>query len=81
MERRISEQYFTTPFFHRRWYFFITRLNTTPFKTYYIIILKLKIMIWGPKLPNFKIGGPNLQNNENLGTKTAIKPNLINSLF
>jgi hypothetical protein len=38
-------------------------------------------MIWGPKLPNFKIGEPNLQNNENMGTKTAIKPNLINSLF
>jgi hypothetical protein len=25
-------------------------------------------------LSNFKIGGPNLQNGENKGTKTAIKP-------
>jgi hypothetical protein len=30
-------------------------------------------MIGGPKLSNFKIGGSNLQNNENMGTKTAIK--------
>jgi hypothetical protein len=31
-------------------------------------------MIRGPKLSNFKMGGPNLQNNENRETKTAIKP-------
>jgi hypothetical protein len=31
-------------------------------------------MIGGPKLSNFKIGGPKLQNDENRMTKTAIKP-------
>jgi hypothetical protein len=31
-------------------------------------------MIGGPELSNFKIGGPKLQNGENRGTKTAIKP-------
>jgi hypothetical protein len=31
-------------------------------------------MIGGPKLSNVKIGGPNLQNNKNRRTKTAIKP-------
>jgi hypothetical protein len=31
-------------------------------------------MIGGPKLAYFKIGGPNLLNNKNRGTKTAIKP-------
>jgi hypothetical protein len=31
-------------------------------------------MIWGPKLSNFKIGWPKLQNDENKGIKTAIKP-------
>jgi hypothetical protein len=30
-------------------------------------------MIGGQKLSNFKIEGPKLQNNENKGTKTAIK--------
>jgi hypothetical protein len=30
-------------------------------------------MIEGLKLSNFKIWGPNPQNNENRGTKTAIK--------
>ena len=28
----------------------------------------------GPKLSNFKIGGPILQNDENKGIKTTIKP-------
>jgi hypothetical protein len=31
-------------------------------------------MTGGPKLPNFKIGGPKLQKVENRETKTAIKP-------
>jgi hypothetical protein len=30
-------------------------------------------MIWGSNLTNFKIEEPNLQNNKNKGTKTAIK--------
>jgi hypothetical protein len=30
-------------------------------------------MLGGPKLLNFKIGGPILQNNENRRTKTVIK--------
>jgi hypothetical protein len=34
-------------------------------------------MIWGLKLSNFKIGGSNLQNIENRGTNTAIKPFLF----
>jgi hypothetical protein len=33
-----------------------------------------KIYVRGPKLSNFKIDGSILQNNENNGTKTAIKP-------
>jgi hypothetical protein len=33
-----------------------------------------KICVGGPKLSNFKIRGPILQNDENKGTKTAIKP-------
>ena len=32
-------------------------------------------MIEGPKLSNFKIEGPILQNGEDRGTKTAIKSN------
>jgi hypothetical protein len=32
-----------------------------------------------PKLSNFKIGGSILQNDENRGTKTAIKPNNNNN--
>jgi hypothetical protein len=31
-------------------------------------------MIGGSKLSKFKIGGSNQQNNENRGTKIAIKP-------
>ena len=33
-------------------------------------------MMKGPKLSNFKIGGPNLQKSENRGTKTTIKPKI-----
>jgi len=32
----------------------------------------------GPKVSNFKIGRPFLQNGENRGTKTAIKPKKYN---
>jgi len=35
----------------------------------------------GPKLLNFKIGGPKLQNDENRGTKTAIKPKINNDIL
>jgi len=35
----------------------------------------------GPKLSNFKIGGPILQKSENKGTKTAIKLNNNNDFF
>jgi hypothetical protein len=31
-------------------------------------------MMDGSKLSNFKIGGSNLQNDKNKGTKTVIKP-------
>jgi hypothetical protein len=34
-------------------------------------------MMEGPKLSNFKIGGPFLQNGKNRKTKTAIKANLF----
>jgi len=35
----------------------------------------------GPKLSNFKIGGPILQKSENKGTKTAIKLNNNNNFL
>jgi len=37
-------------------------------------------LIEGPKLLNFKIGGPISQNDENRETKTAIKPKLKGSV-
>jgi hypothetical protein len=35
-------------------------------------------VLGGPKLSNFKIRGPKLQQIENRWTKTAIKPNIFN---
>ena len=46
----------------------------TSFKTCYIIVFQTNYQIEGPKLSNFKIRGPFLQNGENKETKTSIKP-------
>jgi hypothetical protein len=43
----------------------------------YVVSLyfRQKYVLEGPKLSNFKIVEPKLQNDENRGTKIAIKPN------
>jgi len=49
------------------------------FLSSYHILQYLKFItshFYSSKLSSFKIGGPILQNSENMGTKTAIKPKI-----